>query len=91
MSVNDDKGPKWPDWRTRGPVGESPKRSTTPTQTALDSRQFQSGVCKTRVPSPEGNEQIGGEKEQSAYRRATPRSSATSSNYPGHKDVEGNS
>ncbi|KAG5615261.1 hypothetical protein H5410_015085 [Solanum commersonii] len=38
---------------------------------------------------PEGKEQIGGEKEQSAYRRATPRSSATSPNYLGHKDAEG--
>ncbi|WMV18457.1 hypothetical protein MTR67_011842 [Solanum verrucosum] len=41
------------------------------------------------VLSPEGKEQIRGEKEQSAYRRETPRSSATLPNYPGHKDAEG--
>ncbi|WMV58823.1 hypothetical protein MTR67_052208, partial [Solanum verrucosum] len=41
------------------------------------------------VLSPEGKEQIGGEKEQSTYRRATPRSSATSPNYPEHDDAKG--
>ncbi|KAG5576116.1 hypothetical protein H5410_056250 [Solanum commersonii] len=42
------------------------------------------------VPSPEGKEKIGSEKEQSAYRRATPQRSTTSPNYPGHKDAKGN-
>uniref|UniRef100_M1DPN9 Uncharacterized protein n=1 Tax=Solanum tuberosum TaxID=4113 RepID=M1DPN9_SOLTU len=39
--------------------------------------------------SPERKEQIGGEKEQSVYRQATPRNSDTLPNYPGHKDAEG--
>ncbi|XP_015170745.1 uncharacterized protein [Solanum tuberosum] len=38
--------------------------------------------------SPEGKEQIGNGKKQSAFRRATPRSSSTLPNDPGHKDVE---
>ncbi|WMV25035.1 hypothetical protein MTR67_018420 [Solanum verrucosum] len=39
--------------------------------------------------SPEGKDQIGGEKEQSAYHRAVPRSSTMSPNDPKHDDAQG--
>uniref|UniRef100_M1DBX7 Uncharacterized protein n=1 Tax=Solanum tuberosum TaxID=4113 RepID=M1DBX7_SOLTU len=41
------------------------------------------------VLSPEGKEQIGGEKEQSAYHQATTQSSATSPNNLTQKDAKG--